>query len=90
MQVSLFARKTTDNRDFRVKSGCFAGRIWDVDSDWHDDCSCLSQLENALGNLSRTRTEQPMKMKEPLLVAGFLVVWFLLNRWVLPSMGVRT
>jgi hypothetical protein len=31
-----------------------------------------------------------MKMKDFLLVAGFMVVWFVLNRWVLPSMGVNT
>ncbi len=29
-------------------------------------------------------------MKEILFVAGFLVVWFVLNRWVLPSLGVST
>jgi hypothetical protein len=29
-------------------------------------------------------------MKETLLFAGFLVLWIVLNRWVLPRMGVPT
>ena len=29
-------------------------------------------------------------MKELLFVLGFLVVWFLLNAWVLPKFGVKT
>ena len=29
-------------------------------------------------------------MKETLLVIGFLVVWIVLNRWVLPRFGVQT
>lgn len=24
------------------------------------------------------------------LIAGFVVVWFVLNRWVLPGLGVKT
>ena len=28
--------------------------------------------------------------KEALLVIAFLVVWFVLNRWVLPRFGVST
>ena len=29
-------------------------------------------------------------MKELLLIAGFLLAWFVLNRWVLPAIGVDT
>jgi hypothetical protein len=29
-------------------------------------------------------------MKELMLIFGFLVVWYVLNRWVLPAMGVKT
>ncbi len=29
-------------------------------------------------------------MKELLLVFAFLAAWFVLNRWVLPAMGVGT
>lgn len=29
-------------------------------------------------------------MNEFLLLLGFLVVWFLLNAWVLPKFGVKT
>jgi len=31
-----------------------------------------------------------MKMKELIFIAAFVVAWFVLNRWVLPSMGVST
>ncbi len=31
-----------------------------------------------------------MTWKEGLLLAGFIVVWFVLNRWVLPRFGVGT
>lgn len=29
-------------------------------------------------------------MKDTLIVIGFLVVWIVLNRWVLPQFGVQT
>jgi hypothetical protein len=29
-------------------------------------------------------------MKDFLYIAGFIVVWFVVNRWVLPAMGVGT
>jgi len=29
-------------------------------------------------------------MKDLVIVAGVFLVWFVLNRWVLPSMGVST
>jgi len=29
-------------------------------------------------------------MKDTLTVIGFLVVWIVLNRWVLPRFGVQT
>ncbi len=29
-------------------------------------------------------------MKDILLVLGFLVVWIVLNRWVLPRFGMQT
>lgn len=29
-------------------------------------------------------------MKDLLLVAGIVVAWFVLNRWVLPAMGIGT
>ena len=29
-------------------------------------------------------------MKDILLIAGIVVAWFVLNRWVLPAMGVGT
>lgn len=29
-------------------------------------------------------------MKDILIVAGFLVAWIALNRWVLPRFGVQT
>jgi hypothetical protein len=31
-----------------------------------------------------------MTMKDLLLMLGFVAIWFALNRWLLPSMGVRT
>ncbi len=31
-----------------------------------------------------------MSVKELLFVLGFVVVWFVLNRWVLPRFGVAT
>jgi hypothetical protein len=34
--------------------------------------------------------ESKKKMKELMLIFGFLVVWYVLNRWVLPAMGVKT
>jgi len=29
-------------------------------------------------------------MRDVLIIVAFLVAWFVLNRWVLPSMGVGT
>jgi len=29
-------------------------------------------------------------MKDILLIIGFVAVWYVLNRWVLPKMGVQT
>ncbi len=29
-------------------------------------------------------------MKEILVLVGFLVIWFVLNAWVLPRFGVKT
>ncbi len=29
-------------------------------------------------------------MKEIVLIAGIVIAWFVLNRWVLPAMGVGT
>lgn len=29
-------------------------------------------------------------MKDVLLVTGFLAIWIILNRWVLPRFGVQT
>jgi len=29
-------------------------------------------------------------MKDILLIIGFVAVWYILNRWVLPKMGVQT
>jgi hypothetical protein len=31
-----------------------------------------------------------MEWKSILLVAGFVALWFVLNRWVLPKFGVPT
>jgi hypothetical protein len=33
---------------------------------------------------------EPIMMQDLLLIAGFLVAWFVLNRWVLPAMGADT
>ena len=29
-------------------------------------------------------------MKDILLIIGFVAVWYILNRWILPKMGVET
>jgi hypothetical protein len=29
-------------------------------------------------------------MRDVLIIAAFLIAWIVLNRWVLPSMGVST
>jgi hypothetical protein len=29
-------------------------------------------------------------MRDMLILVGLLVAWFVVNRWVLPSMGVKT
>lgn len=29
-------------------------------------------------------------MKDALLLLGFVVIWFLVNRYILPKMGIRT
>ncbi len=31
-----------------------------------------------------------MKMQEGILLIGLIAAWFVLNRWVLPAMGVGT
>jgi hypothetical protein len=39
---------------------------------------------------NRTRSTRYPTMKEILLFFAILAAWFVLNRWVLPAMGVKT
>lgn len=39
---------------------------------------------------TQARKKKTMQWQELLWIVGFLVVWFVLNRWVLPRFGVAT
>lgn len=39
---------------------------------------------------TQARKKKTMQWQEILWIVGFLVVWFVLNRWVLPRFGVAT